>query len=152
MQDEALPTPKYTVTADSAADQAGLPSATCVTVHAGGRGSGDTYGDSVIILLVAVLGAFGFAAVMVIALSRAASLADARTAVLSAEERSVQSRTILHQSYDGLADAQSTIARDQSITVPSSRTSAGTQRLPVSSFTSRRTRVWLNIPGSTPRP
>ena len=99
----------------------------------------------VIIIVASALGAIGLSATFAVALSRAAALADQDSDRMLAELRAAPSisdhRPSYGQGYAGLAWAQSTIARESSITEPSSRTSVGTQRLPVSSWTSRRPRV-----------
>jgi hypothetical protein len=108
--------------------------------------------NSVIIIVGSALAAIGFSAMLAIALSHTAARADEELDRQLAERRASASITVLRQSYEGFARAQSTISRDPSITSPSSRRSVGTQRLPVSSCTSRRPRVWLNIPGSGASP
>jgi len=54
--------------------------------------------------------------------------------------------------YVALCSAQATISREPSTTVPSSSTSVGTMRLPVSCSTSRRPRVRLKTLGRIPSP
>jgi hypothetical protein len=90
------------------------------------------------IIVASALGAMGFSAVLAIALGRAAALADKRSERFLAERHANPTIIGYRQSYAGFARAQSTIARESSMTEPPSRTSAGTHRLPVSSCTSRR--------------
>jgi hypothetical protein len=107
---------------------------------------------SVTIIVASALGAIGFSAILAVALSRVAALADRDSNRMLAEHRANPSIMGYRQSYAGFARAQSTIARESSITESSSSTSVGTQRLPVSSWTSRRPRVWLKMPGSGANP
>ncbi len=104
------------------------------------------------IIVASALGAMGFAAIVVLALGRAAGAADEDAERMLAEHRAKPAIVGYRQSYAGFARAHSTIARESSIAVPSSSTSVGTQRLPVSSWTSRRPRVWLKAPGRIPNP
>jgi hypothetical protein len=92
----------------------------------------------IVICGVAVLAS---GAIMVLAMGRVAGRADEELDELLAIRLGATSARELHESYAGLAFAQPVISRDPSTTVPSSRTSVGTQRLPVSSWTSRRPRV-----------
>jgi hypothetical protein len=91
-------------------------------------------------------------AIMALAMARVAAQADAELEeLLVRKQGSVASGEVL-ESYAGLARAQPAISREPSTTVPSSRRSVGTQRLPVSSWTSRLPRVWLKTPGSGANP
>jgi hypothetical protein len=106
----------------------------------------------VTIIIASALGAMGFSAAFAVALGRAAALADRNSDRMLAERRANPTIVGYRQSYAGFARAQSTIARESSITEPSSSTSVGTQRFPVSSWTSRRPRVWLKMPGKGAKP
>jgi hypothetical protein len=103
-----------------------------------------------ILILALALGA-GFAAALVIALGLAAARGDEEMTRLLTDKLP-GSIASARQSYAGFARAQSTISFDPSMTVPSSSTSVGTQRLPVSSWTSLRPLVWLKTPGSGASP
>jgi hypothetical protein len=107
---------------------------------------------SVIVIVALGLAAIGFSATLVFALGRVASRADRDMDELLAARRANPAPVPRGATYAGLARAHATIACDSSITVPSSSTSVGTQRFPVSSCTSRRPRVWLNTPGRGAKP
>jgi hypothetical protein len=91
-------------------------------------------------------------AVIALAMARVAAQADAELDELLALRLGSDASSEMDDSYAGLARAQPAISREPSTTVPSSRRSVGTQRLPVSSWTSRLPRVWLNTPGSGANP
>jgi hypothetical protein len=75
-----------------------------------------------------------FAAVVAIALGRAAALADEDMELQHRRELARRERlSVAGGGYAGCSRAQSVIAREPSTTVPSSSTSVGTQRFPVSS-------------------
>jgi hypothetical protein len=105
----------------------------------------------VAIIIASALGAIAFGALLAVALGRVAALADENADRLLAEHDNEPIAPATPR-YTGFARAQSTIARESSIAVPSSRTRVGTHRLPVNAWTSRRPGVWLKIPGSTPKP
>jgi hypothetical protein len=106
----------------------------------------------VAIIIVSVLGTMAFGALLAVALGRVAALADENADRLLAEHDRDAPITAATPRYTGFARAQSTIARESSITEPSSRTRVGTHRLPVNAWTSRRPGVWLKTPGSSPKP
>jgi phage-related baseplate assembly protein len=72
----------------------------------------------VTIIIASVLGAVGFSAMFVMALMRAASIADAAADRALAEPREERSVAGYEQSYAGFAWAQPTIVRESSITQP----------------------------------
>jgi hypothetical protein len=103
-------------------------------------------------IIIIVSAATAFVTTLAIALGRAAAHGDEELDGLLEREHSMAPITARRQSYAGLARDQSTILAEPSITTPSSSTSVGTQRFPVSSCTSRRPRVWLNMPGNGANP
>jgi len=107
---------------------------------------------SPLVVLALALCAIGLGMGMVVALGRAGAQADEDLDRLLDQSRLAPPIGTFRQSYAGLANAQSMISREPSTTVPSSRRSVGTQELPVSSFTSRRPRVRLKMPGNIPSP
>jgi len=95
---------------------------------------------SMTIIVASVVAAMSLGVLLTLALARAAALADENSDRMLTEHTEQAPITGDRLSYAGFgfARAHSTIARESSITEPSSRTSVGTQRLPVSSVTSRR--------------
>src|SRR5262249_45493305 len=111
-------------------------------------------GDSMTVILVSGSALVVMMATVALALGRAAAQADEDYARLLGEQPSqvIDAAQLLRDSYAGLAAAQAAISREPSTTVPSSRRRVGTQRLPVSSATSRLPRVWFMNPGSGANP
>lgn len=100
---------------------------------------------SPIVILAAALGAVGLATVLAVALGRVSAHADRSSERLLAQRAHEASGTIRaarlpsavsYAGVAGLAAAHETISREPSITLPSSSTSVGTMRLPVSRCTS----------------
>jgi uncharacterized protein involved in type VI secretion and phage assembly len=106
---------------------------------------------AILIIVVATL-AVGSLSVLMLALGRAAARADRQAEAVVLEDSAMRAAALARHVYAGFDRAHSTIAEEPSITVASSSTSVGTQRLPVSSWTSRRPRVWLKMPGNGASP
>jgi hypothetical protein len=90
------------------------------------------------IIVICGVAVFSSGVIMALAMGRVAARADEELDELLARRLGSAAARELRESYAGLAWAQPTISREPSTTVPSSRTNVGTQRLPVSSWTSRR--------------
>jgi hypothetical protein len=103
---------------------------------------------TIAIILIPGLLAVSAIALLIVAMGKVAARVDAELEEIFARRISGTA----NDSYAGLALAQATISLEPSTTVPPSRTSVGTQRLPVSSCTSRRPLVWLSTPGKTAAP
>lgn len=90
-----------------------------------------------VVLLAIVAAVIAFSAVMAVALGRAAAGADREMEIDRERELARLHRrsrlTVLPGGYAGWSRAHATISREPSTTVPSSSTSVGTQRFPVSS-------------------
>ncbi len=127
-------------------------SVACGTVEQGEEPPAEGQMSVITVILIVGLTVLVSGATLVIAMSRLAARADEELDELLARRLGAGPARRQHESYAGLAVAQSTISLEPSTTVPSSSTSVGTQRLPVSSCTSRRPRVWLNTPGSSASP
>ena len=93
------------------------------------------------IIVTSALGVMGFGALLAVALGRAAALADERSDVVLSERRANPTVVGYRQTYAGFVRAQSTISWEASIAEPSSSTSVGPRRLPVSFWTARRPRI-----------
>jgi hypothetical protein len=112
-------------------------------------------GDPVTVILVSGSALVVMLATFAVALGRVAARADEEHERLTSRSLAVdgaEPARWLRDDYPGLAAAHSTIARDPSIAVPSSSRSVGTQRLPVSSSTSRLPRVWFMNLGNGAKP
>ena len=107
---------------------------------------------SLTIIVASALGALGFSVALTLALGRIAARADEGSERMLAEGRAAADSAAFRRAYAGWARTQSAVAGGSSIAEPSSRVRVGTQRLPVSSCTSRRPAVPLNRPGRGARP
>src|SRR5258708_7431237 len=89
-----------------------------------GADPAESHGVNAMLIIVAAVIAMLLGTAFAIALGRVAARADEDfDSLLAGEPPSSPAITVLRQSYAGWALAQSTIARESSITVPSSRTS-----------------------------